>query len=44
MAKRFQVGALAYAGVLDEEERPKPAYYGLKYVMKRLGIEKHPFK
>ena len=41
VAKRFQVGALAYAGILDEEERPKPAYFGLKYAMKRLGIGKH---
>ncbi|EEQ57087.1 putative glycosyl hydrolase family 10 [Clostridiales bacterium 1_7_47FAA] len=43
-AKRFQVGALAYAGLLDEDEKPKPAYYGLKYAMKHLGIEKHPMK
>ncbi len=44
VAKRFQVGAIAYAGLLDEEEQPKPSYYGLKYAMQRLGIKKHPLK
>lgn len=41
VARRFQVGAIAYAGLLDEDEQPKPSYYGLKYAMKRLGIKKH---
>lgn len=43
-AKRFQVGALAYAGLLDEQENPKPAYYGLKYIMQKYGVTKHPLR
>ena len=39
-AERFKVGAIAHAGLLDEDHRVKPAYYTLKRLMRENGIAK----